>query len=252
MVPTFWQLARKPKWVAGFVAATVVAVIFAALMQWQLERTFSVVGIDPVENAPVPITQLTQPGPLQQNVYDRAATATVTLDPANSFVVQDRLQLVGEEPVRGYWLITNSYLDGASLTLAVGFSTDLEKVQQAQSRLEAKEFEISGYLQPTEAPEPKTDGGLLRSLSLAQLVNLYTSDEIVSYPVFVIVQDGIDVGLEKISIDIRQQEIQINWLTAFYAAEWAFFILAAFYIWWRLVRDEQIRIQEAQESSGTA
>ena len=252
MAPTFWQLARKPKWVAGFFAAAAVAVIFAVLMQWQLERTFNVVGIDPVENAAVPLSELTQPGPLAENVYDRSATAKVKLDPVNSFVVQDRLQLVGDEPVRGYWLITNSYIDGASLTLAVGFSEDLAEVQQAQSRLEAKELEITGYLQPTEAPESKTDGGLLQSLSLAQLINLYSSDEVVSYPVFVIVQEGIDVGLETISINIRQQEIQINWLTAFYAVEWAFFIVAAFYIWWRLVRDEQLRIQEAEEASGAA
>lgn len=252
MTPTFWQLARKPKWIAGFLGAAAIAVIFAILMQWQLERTFSVVGIDPVENAPIPITELTGPGPLTANVYDRSATATVTVDPINSFIVQDRLQLVDGEPVRGYWLITNSYIDKASLTLAVGFSTDLELVQQAQSRLEAKQFELTGYLQPTEAPLSKTDGGLLQSLSLAQLVNLYSSEEIVTYPVFLIIQEGMDVGLEKISINIRQQEIQINWLTAFYAVEWAFFIVAAFYIWWRLVRDEQLRIQEAADADGTA
>lgn len=245
MTPTFWQLARKPKWVAGFFAAAAVAVIFAVLMQWQLDRTFNVVGIDPVENAPVPLSQLVEPGPLQQNVYDRSATTEVTLDPINSFIVQDRLQLVDGQSVRGYWLITNSTVEAASLTLAVGFSTDLEEVQQAQSRLEKKEFQITGYIQPTEPPQRTTDGGLLQSLSLAQLINLYSSDEIVSYPIFLIVQDGIDVGLDKISINIRQQEVQINWLTAFYAVEWAFFIVAAFYIWWRLVRDEQLRIQES-------
>ena len=244
MTPTFWQLARKPKWVAGFFAAAAIAVIFAVLMQWQLERTFNVVGIDPVENAPVPLSELVKPGPLQQNPFDRSATATATLDPINSFIVQDRLQLVDGEPVRGFWLITNSEVDGASLTLAVGFSTSLEEVQQAQSRLEESEFEITGYIQPTEAPERRTDGGILQSLSLAQLINLYSSDEIVSYPIFLIVQDGIDVGLDKITINIRQQQVQINWLTAFYAVEWAFFIFAAFYIWWRLVRDEQIRILE--------
>jgi hypothetical protein len=187
-----------------------------------------------------------QPGPITANVYDRSATATVTLDPANSFVVRDRLQLKGEDFVRGYWLISNSFIDGNSLTLALGFSEDLEEVQRAQSRLENGEFEITGYLQPPEAPESQTQGGLLESLSLAQLVNLYEGDPIVSYPVYVIVQDGIDSELEKISINIRQQEIQINWLTAFYAIEWAFFMVAAFYIWWRLIRDEQLRIQESQ------
>jgi hypothetical protein len=31
-------------------------------------------------------------------------------------------------------------------------------------------------------------------------------------------------------------------LTAFYAIEWAFFALVAFYLWWRLVQDERARL----------
>jgi hypothetical protein len=54
-------------------------------------------------------------------------------------------------------------------------------------------------------------------------------------------ESGIDIGLDPISIGIRQQEIEINWLTAFYALEWAFFALAAFYVWWRLVQDARVR-----------
>lgn len=244
MTPTFWQLARKPKWVFGLLVATATAVIFAVLMQWQLERTFNVVGLDEAENTPVSISELTAPGPVTSAIFDRLATAKVTLDPANSFIVESRLQLRGENSVEGYWLISNSYQGDVSLTVALGFAEELAQAQQAQSRLEEAEFEITGYIQPSEAPVSMTPGGLLRSLSLAQLVNLYSSDELVSYPVFLIAQEGIDVGLEKISIDILQQEVQINWLTAFYAIEWAFFMVAAFYIWWRLVRDEQLRIAE--------
>lgn len=246
MTPSFWQLARKPKWVLGFFAALAVAAIFAGLMQWQLERTFNVVGVEPSANAPVPLSELMSPGPLEQSVYDRLATATVELDPANSFVVSDRLQLRGEETVEGYWLISNSYVDDASLTLALAFSQDLSDIQKVQASLLENEYEVTGYLQPTEAPQSKTEAGLLTSLSLAQLVNLYSSEEFPSYPAYMIVQEGLDVGLEQITIGIRQQEVQINWLTAFYAVEWAFFALAAFYIWWRLIRDEQIRIQEEQ------
>lgn len=246
MTPSFWELARKPKWVLGFFAALAVAAIFAGLMQWQLERTFNVVGVEPSDNAPVELSELMSPGPLEQSVYDRLADATVTLDPANSFVVAERLQLKGEEPLEGYWLISNSYVDDASLTLALAFSQDLAEIQKAKANLVAQEYEVTGYLQPTEAPESKTEEGLLATLSLAQLVNLYSADEFPSYPAYMIVQEGLDVGLEPITIGIRQQEIQINWLTAFYAAEWAFFALAAFYIWWRLIRDEQIRIQEEQ------
>jgi len=49
------------------------------------------------------------------------------------------------------------------------------------------------------------------------------------------------MDLEKIEIGIRSQQVEINWLTAFYAVEWLFFVFAAFYLWWRLVQDQVIR-----------
>jgi hypothetical protein len=58
----------------------------------------------------------------------------------------------------------------------------------------------------------------------------------------VIVTDGISLGAEPILIDIRDQSLEINWLTAFYTLEWAFFALVAFYLWWRLVQDERERL----------
>ena len=243
MSPTFWQLARKPKWLGGLAIAALVAVVFSLLMQWQLSRTFNVVGVEPQENAPVAIEELVQPGPITQNVYDRMATVTTTIDPANSNIVANRLQLSDGETIAGYWLISNSQVGDKSLTLALGFSEDIASIREVQRQLKPIEYSLTGYLQPTEPPKPQ-QGGVLQSLSLAQLVNLYSAEEIVSYPVYMIVQEGFESRLQTISIDIRQQEIEVNWLTAFYAVEWAFFALAAFYIWWRLVRDEQIRLAE--------
>ena len=79
------------------------------------------------------------------------------------------------------------------------------------------------------------------SVALGQLVNVYSQNPIASYPAYLILQSGIEHDLEPISIGIRQQEVEINWLTAFYAVEWAFFALAAFYLWWRLVMDQRAR-----------
>lgn len=243
MNPTFFEVARRPKWILSLVAAFIVASVFALLMQWQLERTFRVVGVEVSEAAPRPLDELIQPGPITANVFDRLATAKVTLDPKNAFVVSNRLQLRGGDQVPGYWVITNSDVDGVSLTLALGFTESLDEAKAALKKIEAKTFDILGYVEPTEAAKSTTDQ-VLQSLSLAQLINLYSETPIPSYPAYLIVQDGVDIGLEKITIGIRQQQIEINWLTAFYAVEWAFFALAAFYIWWRLVRDEQLRIIE--------
>jgi surfeit locus 1 family protein len=249
MKPSFWQVARRPRWVAGLVLAAIVAVIFSLLMQWQLERTFNPVGVSVDQLEPVPISELTGPGYLEPFSFDRLVTAEAELDSDNAYVVAQRLQLVDGEPVEGYWVVANSFVEGASLTLALGFTQDLATAKAAAANLEPVTANIVGYVQPTEAVKPRVDG-VLTSVVLGQLVNLYFSEPTPSHPVYLILESGIDIGLEPISIGIRQQEIEINWLTAFYALEWAFFALAAFYVWWRLVQDARVReAEQAAEQS---
>ena len=238
MTPTFFEVARRPKWIGGLLLALLVAASFAGLMQWQLSRTFVEVGIAEEVQQPKPLVDLAEPGNILPNSFDRLATATVVLDPDNSHVVSNRLQLQSGELVSGYWLISNSYekSTGASLTLALAFSITPADLA---FELPKGELEITGYIQPSD---PVADGGqYLGSVALAQLVNLYFDEPVASYPIYLIVQDGLDLPAEKISIGVRQAEIEVNWLTAFYALEWAFFALAAFYLWWRLVSDQVAR-----------
>lgn len=243
--PTFWKVARRPKWIAGLATALLVAVAFSLLMQWQLSRTFNTVGVSVEESAPVALQSLVLPNEqIRTAVFDRLVTASAELDVDNTYVVANRLQLQGEQTVDGYWLISNSFVDGASLTLALGFSEDLEEVLTAQKALRAQSIEILGYLEPAEPPRDN-QGVALGSVSLAQLANLYATEPIDIYPAYVIVQEGVETKLEKITIGIRQEAIEINWLTAFYAIEWAFFALAAFYLWWRMVQDQVARERES-------
>ncbi|MEL0319480.1 MAG: SURF1 family cytochrome oxidase biogenesis protein [Aquiluna sp.] len=239
MKPSFFSVARRPKWIAGLLVAFIVAGTFAALMQWQFSRTVVSVGVD-VEQEPVPISELAGPQTLVPGSYDRLVTAVVEIDPANSYIVSDRLQIQGEDQLRGYWVVVNSYEKetGASLTLAIGFASDLAVAQQAN--LPEGEFEIVGYLEPSEAVSQTSDG-TLGSVALSQLVNLYLPEPFESFPAYVIVQDGLEVELDEIRIGIQSERIEINWLTAFYAIEWLLFGLAAFYLWWRLVMDQVAR-----------
>ena len=245
MTPTFGEVARRPKWIAGLVLAAIVAAVFAGLMQWQLDRTFNVVGVSIEDLEPVPLETLAGPATLEPFAFDRLVTAEVELDADNAYVISDRLQLENGESVRGYWVVANSFVDGASLTLALGFTKDLAVAKSVVENLEAQSAEVLGYIQPTEAVKPRVDG-VLGSVVLGELINLYFREPTPSYPIYLILQSGIETELEQISIEIRQQEIEINWLTAFYAAEWAFFALAAFYVWWRMIQD--VRIREAEES----
>ena len=244
--PSFWEVARRPKWIGGLATALLVAAVFSLLMQWQLSRTFNTVGVSVEEAAPRPLKELINPNqPIDKPVYDRLVTFSATLDSSNSYIVGGRLQLNADGSTRnGYWLISNSLVDDASLTLAIGFSEDLELVRAIQKKLTDIEISAVGYLEPSE-PVKEAQVADFDSVALGQLVNIYSSTPIASYPAYVILQSGLEHDLEPITIGIRQQEIEINWLTAFYAVEWAFFALAAFYLWWRLVMDQRAR--ESQE-----
>jgi hypothetical protein len=247
--PSFWEIARRPKWISGLLAALAVAAVFALLMQWQLSRTFNTVGVSVEESAPRPLSDLIAPNqPIDKPVYDRLAIFESTIDSENSFIVGGRLQLEADGSTRtGYWLITNSYVENASLTIAIGFSENLETVRQAQQKLEDLKIAAVGYVQPSEPFKESSDADF-DSVALGQLINFYSQEPIASYPAYVILQSGFEGELEPITIGIRQQEIEINWLTAFYAVEWAFFALAAFYLWWRLVMDQKARESEALAS----
>jgi len=246
MKPSFFSVARKPKWVGGLAIAALVAITFSLLMQWQLARTFSIVGVSQEELAAVPIAELAGPGRIEPGSFDRLAQVEVALDPTKTFLVKDRIQVQGDSLVPGYWLIANSFTDVSgeeiSLTLAVAFSEDIEALEQIRSELVATDFQITGYVEPSEAPEMLDESGILGTVSLAQLVNLYGAEPIASFPIYLIVTEGLDLDAEKIAIDIRSEAIEVNWLTAFYALEWAFFALVSFYLWWRLVQDERNRL----------
>lgn len=246
MQPSFWEVARRPRWLAGLALAALVAVVFSLLMQWQLSRTFNVVGVSIADSEPVAIDELTQPGSFAPNSFDRLVFAEVEIDGESARVVSNRIQLRDGEPVNGYWVIANSEIDGASLIVAIGFADNLDSARQLASSLEDQKAEVVGYIQPTEAVKDPI-AGELASVSLGQLINLNYSEPTPSYPIYLILQSGVDTELEPISIEIRQQQIDINWLTAFYAVEWAFFALAAFYVWWRMVQDARIREAEATE-----
>jgi surfeit locus 1 family protein len=239
-MPTWWQVARRPRWLAGLALAMLIAVVFSLLGQWQLSRSFTTVGqVDPSPE-PVPLSELVEPGGLVfREILDRPATAEVAIDQSNLYIVGNRIQVgEGEETTTGYWLVANSRAlvedELVSLTLALGFSADLAAVRSARDELAeaflvAAFMPITGLVEPTEAPRDNLEPDVLGSLSLAQLVNLYSDEPFVSYPIFLIADEsGTVQGLDPVRIGLQSETVEINWLTLFYAIEWALFALAAF------------------------
>ena len=226
--PSFLSVARQPKWIGALVLSLAVAAVFAALGQWQLDRTFTK---DSSEKIAINIESV-----------------KVKLDTKNVFIIANRLN--GDE--QGFWLIANSLnAKGKNQTIALGWSADLaevkgERTALMQSGLEKVDTSLEGVFIPTEAPLPQVNQEkfVLESLSLAQLVNLYSPEKPISVEPQILALNGhsqASAWPPLKPINVFYEPIQrINWLSAFYFLEWVLFAGFAVFLWWRLVRDEQI------------
>jgi hypothetical protein len=233
--PSFWQVALRPRWIGAFFLSLLIAAGLGSLAQWQLERSYI---------APETTTSKID-GELKH----------LMLDQTQVYLVSDRIQ--NGKP--GYWLIANAKdKAGTSFTVALAWAenistaesarTELMNSMQAQAFLPAKLFRID-----SEAPVVLADKSkpyLLGSLSMAQLINLYSPDQPIKADPHAWVAGSEQAGgqlfmwagLEPIELAYTDPGA-INWLTAFYALEWTLFAGFAVFLWWRLVRDTQIREQ---------
>ena len=258
--PTWSQVAKRPRWIAGLFLALAVAAVFALLGQWQLERSFTEVEPEDQSLAPLVLIDSELPGaPLTPTAANKRVRANLMLDTQNVFIVTNRLQRTNNEVVSGYWVIANSNVllkdreSTGSLSVGIGFAESLSVAETARLELmesiQAQAFlEQTGRYLQTEGPEAIKDPSkpyLLESFSLAQLVNLYSGDGVESLAGFMVLDTAPGFGLESIVIAPPEPGTQVNWLTLFYALEWALFAGFAVFLWWRLVEDQRIR--ESQE-----
>jgi surfeit locus 1 family protein len=254
--PTWSQVARRPKWIFGLFLALAIAALFALLGQWQLERSFTEFEPEDLSQAPIVLIESEKPGaPFTAIAANKRVKAELMLDTQNVFIVANRLQRTDDEVVSGYWVIANSGVlleDGdstASLSVGIGFAESLSLAETARAELmesnQVQAFlEQTGRYLQTEGPVALTDPAkpyLLESFSLAQLVNLYKGAGAQSLAGFMVLDSEPGFGLETIVIAPPEAGTQVNWLTLFYALEWALFAGFAVFLWWRLVEDARIR-----------
>ena len=272
---SWWATARQPRYLVGLGLAILAAIIFGLLANWQWSRTLTPIPAPPQQFESAPLQDLIEPGGiLPAELINRPVTFVAQIDFSTTQIIAGRRQLLGQDQtVSGYWLVANSIpqpIEGQgdetariqeSLTVALYFSAELnelERLQQSLSVLADKTssaIELDGVLAAPEGPRP-LESPALRSLSLAQLVNLYSSETLRSYPAVVILSQlsaqrvssyllerQIEVlpAINPILVRYLDEEFEINWLTAFYAVEWLIFAGIAFYIWWRLVSDARSR-----------
>ncbi|MCW4464232.1 SURF1 family protein [Glutamicibacter sp. MNS18] len=248
------KTALKPKWIAALLGALIVATGFVLLSGWQFGSSTSEppVKAEKTEVA-VPLTEHVQPGTeLLGLKADQIVEFEGQFIPDTQIVVENRVH----DGELGYWVVSGFAVDGApdgeAITVVRGWQAEPNPPAAAPEG----QMQITGRLIPPEGPilhrdvrEPYFD-----SVSSAELSNLW---DLPLYSGFVAIHE-LDTdegavhepGLELIHVGMPEQDAQINWLNVFYGIEWVVFAGFAFFLWYRLVRDDyQRQLDEVAEAA---
>lgn len=242
----------RPRWIAALVLALAVAGAFAALGQWQLERSFAnTEAIDRPTETVVPLTTIAEPQqPTLEASGGQLVTVTGSFVPGDSLVLSERLN----DGERGYWLVGHFVTEGVGLGVAVGWAETEAEASAAISTLEAPTFAavtLTGRYLPSEAPQSgEFETGAMSAMSMPAFVNLWQEDPAGTYSGYVVADEPVG-GLTAIHSPPPSTAVEVNWLNIFYAAEWVIFAGFAVFLWYRLVKDawekeQHERAQEAQ------
>lgn len=229
-MPSFWSVARRPRWIAALLLCLGIAAGFAALGQWQLSRS--------IDNAQAPDAPDTEEAvPLQSIAEPQTAVTpqqfgrlvTVTGTYAEVLVVSGRNNGgIDEGYVPVAQLITE---DGATLAVAMGWSTTF-----GSPGFTGEPITLTGRYLPSEVPSDSDfEEGEHSAISVAELINLWP-DATPAYGGYLVLEDA-PPPLEDIYSPEPSKEVSLNLLNVFYAVEWVIFAGFAIYLWWRLVRD---------------
>ncbi len=232
----------RPRSVGLLLLALALAAAFAWLGQWQLSRAVQTgtVLARPTETVK-PLSAVARPQSQQTDASVGQLVRTgARWVPGDFRVVSDRLN----DGHRGYWVVGHALVDdpaGASLAVGVGWAPDRATAVQAARSLAAGGADagtITGRYIDSDPAEPTTSGSptALSAVSTARLVNLWSAP---ATPIYegVLTLRSAPAGLTTIYSPRPEEQVELNFLNLFYAAEWALFAVVAFYVWYRLVRD---------------
>ena len=236
-----WRVALRLRWIAALILALGVAAAFAALGQWQLDRSVEqATVIERDTESVVPLESLAVP---QSTITTQASGRTVSV--ACRFVEGDDVVVVERQSPSGSgsWLVRHCRTpEGDSLVVAAGWLGEAAFVDSDPGR----EREVTGRYVPSESPQQSDfHDGKRQAVAVSEILNLWSEPGPV-YGGYLVLED-VPAGLTTIVTAVPDIDAKLNWLNLFYAAEWVIFALFALYLWYRLVRDAWER--ELEEAS---
>lgn len=242
---------RTPRSIGLLALAVVIAVVFALLSQWQVSRAVQQgTVVARATERTVSLTSIAKPASQQTDAsVGQKVRTTGHLVPADTVVASDRLN----HGRRGWWVVGHAVLpDGSQLAVALGWAATEQQALAAQAEAKAAsapERPLVGRYVDSDAAEPSTSGSpdALSAVSTARLVNLWTEDQ--GAPTFegILTLATAPDGLTDIYSPRPGEDVELNLLNVLYAIEWVLLAVAAFYVWYRLVRD---RWEQEQAGAG--
>lgn len=233
---SFWSVARRPRWIGALLLALAIAAGFSALGQWQLARSVASATVAPIATeTPVALGSIAKPDTaVTDPQLGRMVTTVGTLVPGDDVILSDRVN--GGKT--GYWLVGHVTTgEGAELAVALGWAPTRAAALAAEGSASIASPLIGRYL-PSESPDqPDVEKGGQSAASVAALINQWASFDGSVYGGYLVAATP-SAGLAKIDSPAPSQDLTLNWLNVFYAAEWAIFAGFAVYLWYRLVKDE--------------
>lgn len=240
---SFWSIARRPKWIGALILSLAVAGAFAALGQWQLERSIESGADTEVTETVVPLESVAEPQqPVLEEGY-RLVSTEVDFVPGDFVVLSDRNDVQGI----GYWVVGHAVVpDGASLAVALGWASSADAAASAIEALERDApTHLTGRYLPSEAPtESDFEAGQHSALAVSELINGWSQEPDGVYGGYLVADEAV-AGLQTIDAPPPSSEVSLNLLNIFYAVEWVVFAGFAVFLWYRLVRD----VVEAEEDA---
>ncbi len=252
--PTVAEVARRPRWIVALLAALLLAGGFAALGQWQLERSVARPVLEEGESERVvPLTEVAQP---QQPMEEQTRAQYQRVSVSGEFVPQDTSVVVErvDRGRTGAWVVGH-FVDagGASLAVAIGWAPSEADAASAAARFAEQDpspVDLVGRYLPSEAPETGEFEERNDRMSAAALINTWSVVPEAAYGGYLVAGEA-PAGLETIDSPPPSPEVALNWLNIFYAVEWAVFAVFAVYLWYRLVKDAWEReIEELRDAAG--
>ncbi|MDN3495774.1 SURF1 family cytochrome oxidase biogenesis protein [Planococcus sp. APC 4015] len=259
--PTLREVMLRPQWIGMLVLCLVVAGVFAWLGQWQLSRAIDT-NPPPAGATEIvrPLADVVEPGEyLSDPLVGQRVEVTGSWVPGDFIVVASRFN----DGVEGYWvtgqLRVADILQPTSLAVAIGWAATAEEAADTVAQLDeldASPVTLTGRIISDEGPVPPRDDVdplMMTRMSPAALLSMWHDTEGLDvYRQYLASQTAIP-PLADIDSPAPDERSSVNWLNIFYAAEWAIFAGFAFYLWYRLARDQwEKEVEDLEDEAAEA